>query len=175
MSPTMAIEERSVLVRLPPTEALDLCVQALEKGRFKDVQFDRDNLFLTARRKPGGQMTRGQITISVAPAQEGSQVTAHCEEVAQSLYALASNPAHALVARFLSNLGQLIRIEELPPFDLIGQPTSNAGISSEPNPESKVVVPHAYRFCPACGSEVSPDSRFCGDCGRSHSADGVGR
>jgi hypothetical protein len=171
----MAIEQRSVLVHLPPSEALDLSVQALENGRFKDVQLDRERFLISARRKPGGQWTRGQITISVTPTQEGSRVTAHCEEVAQSLYALASNPAHVLVTRFLDNLEQLIGIEELPSFNLVRQSTSNAGISSELNLESNVVVPPAYRFCPACGGEVSPDSRFCGDCGRSHSADVMGR
>lgn len=78
----MTIEQRTVAISASVIEALDLCVQALEKGRFKDIQLDQDNPFITARRKPSGQITPGQVTISVVPTQQGSQITPYCEEVA---------------------------------------------------------------------------------------------
>ena len=100
--PRTATGERVLTV--PIAEALDVCVQALEAGQFRDVMVGYDACSITASRLLGSQWTRSHLQVDLVAVDGGTRVIATSSAAPESLLSLIRPPGEVLVRRFLSRL-----------------------------------------------------------------------
>jgi len=95
----VASAEQSLTLAGPPDRAMQTCVASLVRAGFKNVVANQPARIVTAEKRAFGQWTKNQVTVLLHPGAEGqTKATVVSQASAQSLSALASNPAQRLVA-----------------------------------------------------------------------------
>lgn len=91
----MATAERQVVLGESPEAAVQTCVRALTRAGFKNI--NAGPRFISAQKRPFGQWTKSQITLTVTPDGKNARVTVMAQATAQSLTGLASSPSTRMV------------------------------------------------------------------------------
>jgi hypothetical protein len=91
----VATAERQVVLPETPEAAVQTCVRALTRAGFKNI--NAGSGFISAQKRPFGQWTKSQVTLTIAPAGDDARVTIMAQATAQSLTGLASSPSMRMV------------------------------------------------------------------------------
>jgi hypothetical protein len=99
----MATAERQVTLNEPPEASLQTCVRALTQAGFKNITTGPG--LVTARKRPFGQWTKGQISLTITGEGAGSRIDITAQASAQSLIGLAWSPSRRMVNQVARTLG----------------------------------------------------------------------
>jgi hypothetical protein len=99
----MATAERELILKEPPETAIQTCVRALTAAGFKNINAGAG--VVTAQKRPAGQWTRSQISLTIAADGHHSRVTIMSQATTQSLPGLASSPSQRMVDKVARALG----------------------------------------------------------------------
>lgn len=99
----MATAEREVTLNEPPETAVQTCVRALTQAGFKNINSGPG--FVSAQKRPFGQWTKSQITLTITGDGAQSRVLIMAQATAQSLTGVASSPSQRMVDGVARALG----------------------------------------------------------------------
>lgn len=99
----MATAERQVTLNEPPEKAVQMCVRALTRTGFKNINSGPG--FVSAQKRPFGQWTKSQISLTITGEGDQSRVDITAQATAQSVTGLASSPSQRMVDRVAEALG----------------------------------------------------------------------
>jgi hypothetical protein len=99
----VATAERQVLLHESPEAAVQACVRALTSAGFKNISAGSG--FISAQKRPFGQWTKSQITLTITPDGDEARVTIMAQATAQSLTGVASSPSQRMVDQVAQALG----------------------------------------------------------------------